>query len=337
MAENPNDLRVDTLEKESYLKPAQRQELQENIARDEAYLRGHGPNGQPLAMVPGIPLPNADMVRENLARDKAMLEAGTPPKLNPLQIRQHMLKLKELDADIKEGMPSIDQMWRPLGANIDIAIAHERVKKMKVKARKTVLSRLDPENVEPNFRSKELLRTNDPPTVDLRQYWRNYELIKWQENATIEGEDLPLDDETFQRFCQFKAADCSPKLIKRDLALSEAQYAQAMTRLQALKATMAEAADEDEDVLPPGPVTSAETNGHEPPHDLAWVKAEIQRRHLVHRSIGEALGIEKGTIGNMLAGRQRTPATFINDMEAIFAKFDQDPTTLRVHEVPVVS
>ena len=54
MATDVNDLRVETLAKEQYLKPAQRAELQENIARDEAYLQGQGPNGQPLAHVPGF-------------------------------------------------------------------------------------------------------------------------------------------------------------------------------------------------------------------------------------------------------------------------------------------
>ena len=330
-----DDLRVEILAKESYLKPAQREELQENIRRDEAYLHGRAANGQPLAMVPGIPIPDIDMVRENMARDSAMLEAGTPPKLTPLQIRQHMRRLDELDTEITPGMPSIDQMQRPLGPNIDMCIAHERVNKVRVLARKTILSRLDPENDEPNFRSKELLRTNDPPTVDLRQYWRNYELIKWQKEAAVEVEDLPLDEETFLKFCQFKAADWSPKLIKRELALSEAQYAQAMTRLQGLQPTMG--ADADEDGPPPAPVTRAEANGHEPPHDLAWLKAEIQRRHLVQRSVGKALGIEKGAFGNMLAGRQRSPVTFISDVEAILVKFDQDPSTLRVHEVPVTA
>ena len=332
-----DDLRVEMLAKESYLKPAQREELQENIRRDEAYLQGRAPNGQPLALVPGIPLPDADMVRENMARDKAMLEAGTPPKLTPLQIRQHMRRLDELDAEIRPGMPSIDQMQRPLGTNIDIAIAHERVNKARVLARKTILSRLDPENDEPNFRSKELLRTNDPPTVDLRQYWRNYELIKWQKEAAVEVEELPLDDDTFLKFCQFKAAEWSAKSIKRELALSEGQYEQAMMRLQGLQPTMGADADEDEESSDPAPVTKAEANGHERRHDLAWLKAEIQRRHLVQRSIEEALGLKQGTFGQILAGRLRVPTTFISKVEAILAKFDQDPSTLRVHETPVAS
>lgn len=337
MATDPNDLRVETLAKEEYLKPAQRQELQENIARDEGYLRGQGTNGQPLAMVPGIPLPDASMVRENMARDKAMLEAGTPPKLTPLQIRQHMRRLDELEAEIKPGMPSIDQMWRPLAPNVDICIAHGRVNKSRIKARKNVLSRLDPDNEEPNFRSVELLRSNDPPQVDLRQYWRNYELIKWQKDAVIEVEDLPMDDETFLRFCQFKAADCSPKLIMRDLSLSKVQYEQAMTRLRALKASMVADVDEDEEVSPPASVTSAEANGHEPSHDLAWLKAEIQRRRIIHRSIADAVGLDKGKFAQMIAGRQRCPAGLIAQIEELLAKFDQGGGTLRVHEMPVAS
>lgn len=305
-----DDLRVEILAKESYLKPAQREELQENIRRDEAYLHGRAANGQPLAMVPGIPIPDIDMVRENMARDSAMLEAGTPPKLTPLQIRQHMRRLDELDTEITPGMPSIDQMQRPLGPNIDMCIAHERVNKVRVLARKTILSRLDPENDEPNFRSKELLRTNDPPTVDLRQYWRNYELIKWQKEAAVEVEDLPLDEETFLKFCQFKAADWSPKLIRRELALSDVQYEQAMTRLQTMRA---QAMPEDDEggteahgpeavngqapVLVPSEAPEPSSNGHLVYPVLAVdftvdeLRAVMSRMGLSQRKFAEAVGV----------------------------------------------
>ena len=124
-----DDLRVEILAKESYLKPAQREELQENIRRDEAYLHGRAANGQPLAMVPGIPIPDIDMVRENMARDSAMLEAGTPPKLTPLQIRQHMRRLDELayrgqnatDCLVVAGNPALlrDQR-KPLGRKMPV-------------------------------------------------------------------------------------------------------------------------------------------------------------------------------------------------------------------------
>lgn len=330
MATDVNDLRVETLAKEQYLKPAQRAELQENIARDEAYLRGHGPNGQPLAHVPGIPLPDADMVRENLARDRAMLDAGTPPKLSPLQIRQHMNWLDTAEAQIKHGMPTIDQMWRPLAPNIDIAIAHGGVNKPWILARKTVLSRLDPDNDEPNFRSVELMRTNDPPSVDLRQYWRNYELIKFKTNAVTEVRELPLDDETFGRFCQFKAADWSPKLIRRELALSETQYEQAMTRLQTMKPRM----PEDDD-----PEAQAEvTNGGTPDHTDAkepfhvWLKAALNARHLVHRGMAEELSLKPNYFTAMLNGRMKIPHEVRERATRAIEQFDAGTLLLRQHE-----
>ena len=277
MAIDVNDLRVETLAKEQYLKPAQRAELQENIARDEAYLHGQGPNGQPLTLVPGIPLPDATMVRENLSRDRAMLEAGMPPKLSPLQIRQHMNWLNTAETQIMNGMPTIEQMWRPLAPNIDIAIAHGRVNKPWILARKSVLSRLDPDNDEPNFRSVELLRTNTPPTMALRQYWQNYELIKFKTSAGTEVWEMPLDDETFVRFCQFKAADWSPKLIRRELALSETQYEQAMTRLQGMKPRMPVDDEGETEAHEPGA-----TDGQAPVNIPSEEPSPSSNGHLVH-------------------------------------------------------
>lgn len=344
-----DDISDETMARKTYLKPNQRQELNESIARNEAALLGYAPNGQPMPAVPGIQAPDAAMLRENISRDRAMLEAGTPPTLTELQIRKRILRVQELDTDIKRGMPSIDQMWRPLAPHVDACIAHSRHNKTRILARKSLLSEIDPGNEEPNFRSVELLRTNDPPTVDLRQYWRNADLIQWKKDAELLQEQ-EIGEETFARFCMLKLADWAKVSIRRELALSEIQYEQAMKRAREMKAQAPQPAQEEhpseeelEDHPSPSEGEQSAALGDRPlmrpapPEDAPsfgmWLNREIQRRRIVKRAFADQMKMDTAHFSNRLKGKKLFSLVERQQALEILGQFDAGTCPLKQHEM----
>jgi hypothetical protein len=320
--------------RKTYLRPSQRQELKESLARNKAALEGRLPNGLPLPSVTGLPPTDAAALRETINREESMLAMGTPPVLTPLESRQRYLWMKnDLEPEIKNGMPSYEMMEKPHPTNIDAHMAWEKHRLDQIRAWKGVRRELDPENEEVNFTNVEILRSATPPTIDLRQYWKNYDLITWADAREIE--EIPLDDESFGRFTLLKAGDMAPALIQRELNWTKEVYEQAMQRLR--QAMMREAPTGDVEPEPPEDVDPPQTS-LVPPDDPkafgAWAKWQIDARHLIKARVADAIGIPANYLSNYLRGSAHFPEEPRENLLNWLRAFDADPSAYAscVHE-----
>lgn len=96
--------------------------------------------------------------KEQIRRQEATLQGGTPPELTPEQRDVAVARLKVLDAEIPIGMPTEQEMNKRVADTLDRHIQWEKANKEKILERKKLLRMLDPDNDLPNYANVEKLR-----------------------------------------------------------------------------------------------------------------------------------------------------------------------------------
>lgn len=211
--------------------------------------------------------PDPNDVRSSLARDESMLQKYSPlnqPR-KPYDLHKYLQMVRDLDKVISEGMLSDDQMREPTAHNIDAFLRwQERCINGRhpdpkyrglnlVQARSTLIRMLDPNSDDPNLTSPERLRPEKPVRINLQSYYAGYDEIQFQDDEIVDAAMDSLDDDRFQRFCQYKAANWPTKLIQRELGFDAALYEAALKRLKEIRDLLAQQASNEAEPDEPEP------------------------------------------------------------------------------------
>jgi hypothetical protein len=309
--------------------------------------------------------PDQDHVRTLMEKNKATLAASRPPTdLTPMQRSKYAALERDLRQEIQEGMLSNDMTNNPTEYNIDMELAWQYHKSKKAIAWMNVRQMLDPTNDSPFFTSIEALRPTNPPTVDLRKLRQNWDNIAFTD--AMERAEIEIDDALYSQFLRYKAMDWSDKGIMRELGLSRAGLEVAMARLMAerLEASepemdeddedegetygspaspgsseVDEEADEEEELVSASPRASATLPaGVVPPQTLetphakgTWLRAQLERRHMTVRGLGNALGLTGSPLSvfqvKVSKGSRLTDDEW-QSIGLILAQADDDPAFL---------
>lgn len=219
------DLSVESLAKKSFLNFDQRQELERSIEGTQEML---------TAVRSGFVTGNVEAMEKQLAREREMLSAGSPPNLDTVSKNRLFRKVKELEEKFTEALPTYEQMQVASPSHVDWHTAWERQHQRDVLAWKTGLMMLDPNNTEPNFRNVARLRGNTRQGTDPRKYWQGFEAIKFDavEQAIVDDLLATMDDKAYMQFLQLKAAGWAKANILRQLEWSKELYAAAEAKFE---------------------------------------------------------------------------------------------------------
>lgn len=320
MAEVPT---LDELRQQRFLRPTQRQEVEESITQLEDLLRKEGE----LSLHHGIQI-NRNDVADCLRRDRSMLEDGTPRDYTG-GVKNKLYKTAQaLKAEIAYDMPTIDEMERPLPANIDKHIAWERLHKRKILAYRAIMRILDPRNDGPNFASVEAFRTNTQAKGDPRRFSKGYDTIAWDEEqeAAHRGE---ITDADYLAFLERKVLGWTQMTICKDLQWTKAQFATAMQRFRevALRSGTAgtngvgeineETLDETETAdTPPSELADVVDDVHAieaqrhlrrqaevlvQHHPREWPQEELEKRRLPRNWLAAQIGMERVRLYSLMS------------------------------------
>ena len=125
--------------------PQQRERIKEDIAHMKAAVQ----TGR---------LQFTQHMKEQIRRQEAMLQDGTPPELTPEQRDVATTRVKTLNEEIKAGMPTEREMNKKVADTLDRHMEWEKANKEKVLERKKLLRMIDPENDLPNYANIEKIR-----------------------------------------------------------------------------------------------------------------------------------------------------------------------------------
>lgn len=317
------DAAVDELRKHVFLRPTQRQEVNDSIGQLEELLRKE----EELSVHHGISIGRNDVL-ECLRRDRTMLDDGTPPDLKAGQKNKLFALAQRLRDTIAYDMPTIDDMERPLPANIDKHMAWERLHKRKILAYRAIMRVLDPYNDGPNFASVEAFRTTTPPKGDPRRFSKGWDQIAWKkvQEAELSAE---ITDDDYLRFLERKCMNWTQVTICKDLQWNKAQFETATQRFRDAMELM-----QDDDVAEPPPADDAQqaaldTQAHglqkvtdtlaalTATRDLRaraeaicagprgeWPQAELAQRQLHRNWLASRLGMERARLYSLMNPNQ---------------------------------
>lgn len=224
------ELSIEEYGKRSFLRPVQRQELERSISGIEERL------AQPilLEMAGG----DASALQKQLRKEQAMLDGGTPPKLDNAGQRRVYAKMHKCEDIILNGLPTFTMMDRGRPQDVDHHVSHENAShrdndgkyttKRAIQAWKNYRLTLDPNSIEPNFLSIASLRT-DTMRGNPGLFRKNYDHVRFREFIE-ESLTNELDDETYFLFCGLKALDWAEATIRLKFDWTQKMYDGAMER-----------------------------------------------------------------------------------------------------------
>lgn len=225
------------------LNPVQRETLEQEIRSAERALHGMSMDGEnvPLTPDPRFPHPDPAIQRVALERDKETLRIGTAPEYSGYEKNKIYQQAKQLMEEVREGMPSHDQMERATYENVELHMRWEERNVHKIPALKAALRILDPERDI----SIEMFRPDKPAPTNYKAYLEGFDLATWTAEQELQAELEGLDDQTYLEFLKMKALGIeTPKLIQRKMGISLSTYEACVLRLENAKALMT---DEEEE------------------------------------------------------------------------------------------
>lgn len=235
------------------LSPGQIEKIEDEIAQSERALRGlsmhEGEEAMPMALDPRYPVADPEIQRGSIRRDRETLAKGSPPELTPRQQNILYGYVKKWAEEIREGMPSHDQMQRDTWEHIALHTAHESRNLRKELAWMRGLRTLDRGREDITI---EILRPATAAPVNYQNYLKGIELVEWTEDQDLERELEELTDDTYHAFLTYHAvAPSSPKLVMQRAGLTQAQYEACKRRWRDEVADLALA--DAADASPPAP------------------------------------------------------------------------------------
>jgi hypothetical protein len=229
------ELSIEEFGKRQFLRPMQRRELEASIRDTEERLQ----RPDILEMSGGDPA----TLQKQLAREKRMLEEGTPPDFDAATLRKiAKQKLPKCDGILTNGMPTHTMMQRGRPSDVMHFDAHMNQRHADAEdgvyttkradlARKNYVIALEsksPESLDVNYLSHGILRT-DTVRGNPALFRKNYDFTAWRESveADLAGQ---LDDEEYLFFCGLKALEWADVNIRRKLDWSMQTFDLAMAR-----------------------------------------------------------------------------------------------------------
>ena len=213
------EISIENFGTKSFLRPQQRSELEFSIRNTEERLL----RPDILEMAGGDPATLA----KQLAREKRMLEEGTPPDYDGPSLNKIAQKVKKCEDVLTNGMPTHTMMERGRPSDIMHFDAHMNARHSDVHdgsfttkradlARKNYLIALEaksPTALDVNFLSHGILRT-DTVRGNPEIFRKNYDMTAWRE-AVEEELASQIDEETYLLFTGLKALEWSDVNIRR--------------------------------------------------------------------------------------------------------------------------
>lgn len=239
-----NSLSMQELARMALLSPRQRELVQTDIDHIEGALYGRSMHdasevlgGTRLAgSLAPIPVPEPELLREHLARDRETLARGTGPELSGLQKDRMWKKVKEEVAKYREGLLADSQMQQATAANVEQFMRHEETNKERAFGIRNAMMLLDPTN---EALSLEVWRPQDPIRVDWKAYFERFDAIQWSDATERTIAERELDEDTYNAYLRLRAAGMkTQKLIERRLNISRAVFEACEARLKAESAEL---------------------------------------------------------------------------------------------------
>jgi hypothetical protein len=231
MPVSERELTIPVLAEQNYLRYDQRQELERSSSAVREVL--DNPAMRAEAERDGADL---ESMEQQYHREREMLERGTPPSYDS----QTKNKLNRVRRHLEEEMVSTalsrDEMERGTPENVDKYFQWHYGQyngDQKMRAYRTILQILDPNNGEPNFLSLSRLRAKvgQSPRRNLPAFRDNFDEIKWEE---VLEEDLirDMDNDEYQKFLELRLLDWTRPSICKELSWTAKQYEAAMERVR---------------------------------------------------------------------------------------------------------
>lgn len=178
-----------------------------------------------------VPVPDAAVLREQLRRNRETLQKGSPPEYSHAQKNRLWEMAKALRAEIPEGMPSHDQLWRPSQDNVDLFMRHQDATIQQQLALRNIMRILDGQDETVVL---EAIRPHEPSRLNSRLYWGNFEKIYMTTAAEREQVIHDMAPAIYQRFLLLHARGIdAPKLIMQDLGISLVVYEACREQMEA--------------------------------------------------------------------------------------------------------
>lgn len=179
---------------------------------------------------PDVPVPDINVLRDQLARNKDTLTRGLPPEFSPQQKNQLWQLAKELREQVRHGMPSSEQLERPTQENLDVFMRHQERTMAKQLALRNIIRILDPRDETVVLES---LRPVEPSRINWQEYYGRFDDIYMSSQADLERELTALDEETYQKYLTLRLKGIeTPKLLMRTLNLSQGVFEACKLRLE---------------------------------------------------------------------------------------------------------
>jgi len=264
---------IQELAKKRILKPMQRQELTASIRQHEEMLH----RANEMRSVYGLEVNEAD-VSKYLATSKRVLNEGTPEDYSgDVKNRLNYVR-KELENQLKYDILTIDEMERPVQANVSKCLSYEKQHKKTILAWRTICRTLDPDNPDPNFTNIARLRTNTPAKGDPRRYFSGYDETRWEQVEEELVEDI--GDEDYLQFLQLRALRWAEANICRKLNWDKRRYAAALERFRrsALDIAPEVMFDEEDGAEPLAPLAPSGAEGAPEETPRRETKREVKSR-----------------------------------------------------------
>lgn len=322
-AETPT---IEQLSQLHLFKPQQKLEMQESITGLENMLKA----SNELQYIHGVTV-DRDKVMASLGRDKQMLEAGVPQDYHAGTKNRLFRVMKALEDSITYDMPTIDEMERPVPANIEKHMAWEQQHKQDILAWRAIRRILDPGNTNANFTSIETLRTNTKPKGDPRRYFKGFDHIDWQHEQEQQL-SMDVDDGEYLQFLELKVLGWTEATICKKLEWKKVHYDAAMQRFRGASVAAGEVSEE--------PVASGNKRGRpantakaEPEsadaelveeHAKPWPMEELEKRGLTTNNLQQATKIASVRLYSLCSGaRSKWLDEERQKVEEYFAAWDK--------------
>ncbi len=175
-----------------------------------------------------VELPDPEELRYSLEADQASYAANQPPELTPSEKNKVFQYYKEMMPKFQEGLLSHGQLRDANSGNVEQYMRHqEQMGRVGVALGQTVRI-LDP---DAPF-SLDSFRPTQPNYRNMREWYNQFDNIKWASEQEVEQQKRSLDDETYMPFLVLYAKGVDSSVIKRKLSMSATLYEACVSRFK---------------------------------------------------------------------------------------------------------
>lgn len=235
-----------------------------------------------------VELPDPEELRYSLEADQASYAANQPPDLSSGEKNKVFQYYKDMMPKFQEGLLSHGQLRDANSGNVEQYMRHQEQMGRVGVALNQAVRILDP---EAPF-SLDSFRPTQPNYRNMREWYNQFDNIKWASEQEIEQQKRSLDDDTYMPFLVLYAKGTDSSVIKRKLSMSATLYEACVSRFEEESESLAGDVEETStppDFDTPSPRIQDDADAAEQMSQLTKLEREVFNRHgsraapLIHR------------------------------------------------------